>query len=62
MQSSTDHMYSTIRTIDIAELSKAWDVSVKAVKSRLDGGRDLTVREISAVARLLGVRTSDLLG
>lgn len=62
MQSSTDHMYSTIRTIDIAELSKAWDVSIKAVKSRLDGGRDLTVREISAVARLLGVRTSDLLG
>lgn len=62
MLSSIDHLSDQIQTIDHVTLSDAWGIGVKAVGSRLNGERDLTVREISAVARELGVRTSDLLG
>lgn len=50
------------RQVEINALCEAWDLSEKAVRSRLDGKRDLTVREIGALAKLLRVRTSDLLG
>lgn len=62
MLSSIDHLSDQIQTIDHVTLSDAWGIGVKAVRSRLNGERDLTVREISAAARVLGLRTSDLLG
>ncbi len=62
MLGSIDYLSEQIHTLDHALLSEAWGVGIKAVRSRLNGERDLTVREISAVARALGVSTSDLLG
>ena len=54
-------MNQLISNLDPLELGKIWNISQKAVRSRLNGERDLTIREISAVAQLLGARTSDLL-
>lgn len=62
MLSSIDHLSNQIHTISYTDLSNAWGVGVKSVRSRLNGERDLTVREISAAAKLLGISTSDLLG
>lgn len=62
MLPSIDHLNDQIHTIDRTELSAMWGIGIKAVRSRLNGERDLTVREMSAVARELGISTSDLLG
>lgn len=55
-------MQELINRIDPVELGRAWSLSQGAVKARLTGKRALTIREIGAVSKLLGVRTSDLLG
>lgn len=47
------------RSIDIKALCEAWGLSAEAVRSRLTGKRDLTVREVGAMAKILGVRTHD---
>lgn len=62
MQGSTDYMQELINRINPVELGRAWSLSQGAVKARLTGKRALTIREIGAVSKLLGVRTSDLLG
>ena len=48
-------MLKLAQKIEIKSLSKAWGVSRKAVRSRLAGSRDLTVREVGAIADLVGV-------
>lgn len=62
MPQSIDNMTALINTIDRTQLAHAWSLGGKAVRSRLNGERDLTIREICEVSKLLGARTSDLLG
>lgn len=62
MPQSTDQMTELINTIDPTKLGDAWGLSKMAVRARLTGKRALTVREICEVSKLLGARTSDLLG
>lgn len=54
-------MKQLISNLDPLELGKAWSLSSKAVRSRLNGERDLTYRELVLLSESLGVRTSDLL-
>lgn len=62
MPNSTDNMKNLINSIDPAKLGDAWNLSASAVRARLTGKRALTIREICEASKLLGVRTSDLLG
>lgn len=62
MHESTDDIHDLINSIDPAELCDVWNLSRGAVKARLTGKRALTIREICEVSKLLGARTSDLLG
>lgn len=55
MQGSTDDMQELINGIDPVELGRAWSLSQGAVKARLTGKRALTIREIGAVADLVGI-------
>lgn len=62
MPQSIDNMTTLINSLDPQRLASAWNLSPKAVRSRLNGERDLTIRELAEVSKLLGFRTSDLLG
>lgn len=48
-------MTALINSIDPSRLAHAWNLGDKAVRSRLNGERDLTLVEIGAVADLVGV-------
>ena len=49
-------MKQLISNLDPLELGKAWSLSSKAVRSRLNGERDLTLSQICAVADLAGIQ------
>lgn len=55
MPQSIDNMTALINTIDRTQLAHTWNIGDKAVRSRLNGERDLTMGEIGAVADLVGV-------
>lgn len=55
MPQSTDDMQGLINNIDPATLGRAWGLSRAAVRARLTGKRALTIREIGAVADLVGI-------
>ena len=48
-------MLELARSIDIETLCEALELSGRAVRSRLTGKRDLTIREIGAIADLVGI-------
>ena len=48
-------MNQLISNLDPLELGKSWNLSQKAVRSRLNGERDLTLSEICALADLVGI-------
>lgn len=55
MPQSIDNMTALINSINPQHLESAWNLSTKAVRSRLNGERDLTMSEVGAVADLVGI-------
>lgn len=48
-------LHSLLGNLDPLTMSAAWNLSLKAVRPRLNGERDLTLSEISIVADLVGI-------
>lgn len=55
MPQSIDNMTTLINSLSPQHLALAWNLSPKAVRSRLNGERDLTMSEVGAVADLVGM-------
>lgn len=49
-------MLALLVALDPMELGTAWNLSQKAVRSRLNGERDLTLSEVCAVADIIGIQ------
>lgn len=55
MPQSIDQMTELMNLIDPNVLAAEWNLSRKAVRSRLNGERDLTLSEVGALADLVGI-------